>query len=106
MGRGWNRKEITWKVDKNGCWICISHKGEYPIKWYKGRQHPVSHIMYEKYIGPIPKGLWVLHHCDNTKCINPGHLFLGTNQDNIIDMIKKVEIEKPLEKKMADQKLQ
>jgi len=39
--------------------------------------------------GPIPEGLWVLHTCDNRKCVRPDHLFLGTNLTNIADMVAK-----------------
>jgi hypothetical protein len=39
--------------------------------------------------GPIPDGLFVLHHCDTRPCVNPSHLFLGTGLDNTLDKVRK-----------------
>jgi hypothetical protein len=46
-------------------------------------------IAYELTHGAIPAGLDICHTCDNRKCCNPSHLFLGTRQDNIDDMLSK-----------------
>ena len=86
------RKEITWEINENECWICTSHcfnDSGYPVHRINNKLKRISHTIYEKYKKEIPKGLIICHHCDNPNCINPNHLFIGTHADNIIDKIKK-----------------
>lgn len=94
------------KVNKNGsipahvpelgkCWewkrclISVGY-GAFTITRNKKQILIYSHRMvWELTNSEIPKGLWVLHKCDNPKCCNPKHLFLGTARDNTLDMIQK-----------------
>lgn len=44
---------------------------------------------YQHFVGAIPDGLFVLHHCDTPSCVRPSHLFVGTQRDNVQDCIRK-----------------
>lgn len=82
-------KKIRYYVSKQGCWICTSHSlsNGYPIVSRGGRRFKLSRVMYEKYKGKIPTGMVVRHKCDNPACINPDHLLIGTQLDNIQDRV-------------------
>lgn len=82
------------KPDK--CWqwlgsIGAGGYGRYYNKKFKNKsKRKKSHRLAWMYTnGKIPIGLKVLHHCDNPPCCNPSHMFLGTQVDNIVDMVKK-----------------
>lgn len=82
--------EYVTKTDT--CWLWTGYKGNYgygKVTNEIGKQVRAHRYMYEKHKGTIPAGMNVLHTCDVTACINPDHLFLGTQKDNVKDMMKK-----------------
>lgn len=78
------------KVD-NGCWLW---KGSVGSNGYgkinnKGQHLSAHRASYTVFKGAIPKGKHVCHSCDIRTCVNPDHLWIGTQRDNIQDMIEK-----------------
>lgn len=87
------------RVNKNGptvpyvgtpCWQWIGGAaGEYGGAWFERRQELAHRISWILHFGKIPGGMFVLHKCDNKLCVNPEHLFLGTQADNMRDKVEK-----------------
>lgn len=95
------REERFWskvqKMSKDNCWEWTGFRNDngYGYMQVYGKNirprkkigaHRMSYIIH---FGDIPKGFCICHKCDNRNCVNPNHLFLGTYNDNIQDMIKK-----------------
>lgn len=79
-------------IKKHGCWEwkgCFDKNGYGLLPSGYHKQDKAHRVSWKLYKGEIPIGLQVCHHCDNPKCSNPDHLFVGTSKDNARDMAEK-----------------
>lgn len=79
------------EIDENGCWNWKKSKhrqgyGNFPYKRKILLAHRASWILFK---GDLNENVLVCHKCDNCSCVNPDHLFLGNQQDNMKDMFNK-----------------
>lgn len=85
-------------LPESGCWIWMASLGTSGYgQVYNGKRSPAGNKMpegahrvsFSEAFGPIPDGLSVLHRCDVRCCVNPNHLFTGTQKQNLRDMRRK-----------------
>lgn len=79
----------------SGCWIWLStlqntgyHYGRF-FDRNTNRSLLAHRCAWQAYFGEIPRGMDVLHSCDEPMCVNPSHLFLGNHRDNMLDAMRK-----------------
>lgn len=83
------------KVARGGpddCWLWtagVNHAGYGSMGGGRGVTLLAHRVSWEVHRGPIPQGLFVCHHCDNPPCVNPRHLFIGSQRDNMDDKVRK-----------------
>lgn len=79
------------KNRKNGCWEWTAGIGKQGYGRFKrnGKTRLAHRVSYELHVAHIPSDALVLHKCDNRICVNPDHLFVGTQKDNQLDMKSK-----------------
>ncbi len=101
-GQGWSESDVQrfWAKVKTGgpggCWLWTASRmdayghGQFTRSVAGKQRHLYAHrVVWELTVGPIPAGQVVCHRCDVPECVNPQHLFLGTQQDNLNDARQK-----------------
>ena len=97
--RFWSKTETSTEHFYNGTpcidWVGGGHGGGYGSFRFNGIPRLAHRVSYQLNNGTIPQGLCVLHHCDRRCCVNPDHLFIGTNKDNVDDRVTKGRSSRP-----------
>lgn len=96
---GFDEKLEFWTIPEpnSGCllWLgSVTVHGYVRVGWL-GRSARLNRLLWQEKRGPIPEGLHVLHKCDVRSCVNMDHYFLGTNQDNVDDKVRKGRMRSP-----------
>jgi len=96
----WHKRFWSHVEKSEGCWLWTAGLnsagyGIFNIDRFRGPQR-AHRIAFELANGPIPEGLYCCHHCDKPHCVNPEHLFVGTQKDNLMDAAMKGRMGKKL----------
>jgi hypothetical protein len=98
MSKNYLRADAKSRLDRlsipepnSGCYLFLGYINEdgYGRFLYEGKRELSHRASYKMHRGEIPGEMQVLHECDNPSCVNPDHLFLGTVDDNMKDMVRK-----------------
>lgn len=76
----------------SGCWLWVGRvdgAGYGAFSIGDGKQTGAHRFSYLVFVGAIPDGMLICHKCDQASCVNPDHLFVGSNRDNLIDCVNK-----------------
>lgn len=81
--RFWDKVEVN---EETGCWEWTATRSSiYGRFQLAGKLLQAHRVSAADFYGPVPEGMHALHHCDIERCVNPKHIYYGTNQDNSDD---------------------